>query len=176
MPSETSLLVTTPLGPLRLTARGGRLAGVAFAAKEAAATPTATAGNAGDAAVLRRAAAELADYFAGRRREFSLPLDLTGCSPFRRAILETLRRVPCGEVLTYGELAARAGFPGAARAVGRVMASNPLPIVIPCHRVVAAAGRLGGYSGGEGTRTKERLLDLERQRTEKAADSREKTA
>ena len=78
-------------------------------------------------------------------------------------MLAALRAIPYGEVRSYGELALQAGSPRAARAVGQVMAANPLPIIIPCHRVIAARGLLGGYSGGGGLVTKSWLLDFERQ-------------
>jgi methylated-DNA-[protein]-cysteine S-methyltransferase len=96
-----------------------------------------------------RVARELDEYFAGVRRRFTVPVDLAGVSaPFRRRVLETLRDdVGHGETVAYGELAAMAGRPGAARAVGSAMATNPVPILIPCHRVVAADG-IGGYGGG----------------------------
>jgi methylated-DNA-[protein]-cysteine S-methyltransferase len=108
------------------------------------------------------AAQQIADYFAGRRRDFDLPLDLSGLSDFTRTVLETLRHVPVGSTVSYGQLARRAGRPGAARAVGGAMAGNPLPIVIPCHRVIGSGGRLVGYSGGRGVETKEWLLEFER--------------
>lgn len=94
----------------------------------------------------------------------SLPIELNGLPQFTRTVLELLRQVPPGEVVTYGELAARAGSPKAARAVGSVMARNPLPIIIPCHRVVAAGGGLGGFAGdtkGEALALKESLLRYE---------------
>jgi len=93
------------------------------------------------------AARQLTEYFNGTRRTFDLPLDPAG-TPFQKRVLMELAQVPFGETLTYGELAARAGSPGASRAVGSVMAKNPLPIVIPCHRVLAAGGRIGGFTGG----------------------------
>jgi len=94
-------------------------------------------------------AAQLVEWFAGRRHAFDLPLDLSDIGGFRRAVLETLvREVPWGEVVSYGELAALAGRPRAARAVGSAMRNNPIPFVIPCHRVVAAGNRIGGYGGG----------------------------
>jgi len=97
----------------------------------------------------RGVARELDDWFAGKRRAFDLALDLDGIAGFRRVALETLaREVPWGEVVTYGELADLAGRPRAARAAGSAMRDNPLPFVIPCHRVVAAGGRIGGYGGG----------------------------
>lgn len=92
---------------------------------------------------------ELDEYFRGRRERFTVPIDLSGVGGrFQRKVLHELRRVPFGRVLTYGELAARCGSPRAARAVGAAMAANPLAIVVPCHRVVAASGGLGGYSAG----------------------------
>jgi methylated-DNA-[protein]-cysteine S-methyltransferase len=95
-------------------------------------------------------AAELNEYFAGRRRRFSVPVNLESVtSPFRRRVLETLHcDVGYGETVSYGELAVMAGRPGAARAVGSAMATNPVPIVVPCHRVLAAGGKIGGYGGG----------------------------
>jgi methylated-DNA-[protein]-cysteine S-methyltransferase len=82
---------------------------------------------------------------------------------FQRAVIDAARRIPFGRTLTYQELAAKAGSPGAARAVGNVMASNPVPIIVPCHRVVASGGGLGGYSAPQGIDLKRRLLQLERQ-------------
>jgi len=108
---------------------------------------------------------QLADYFAGQRQSFDLPVDLSGLREFTRTVLETLRQVPAGSTVSYGELARRAGRPGAARAVGGAMAGNPLPIVIPCHRVIGAGGKLVGYSGGRGVETKEWLLEFERGQT-----------
>jgi methylated-DNA-[protein]-cysteine S-methyltransferase len=102
---------------------------------------------------------ELDEYFAGRRREFDLPVDLRGRSEFTRAVLEELGRVPYGEVTTYGALAARSGRPRAARGVGTIMNRNPIPIVLPCHRVVGSTGSLVGYGGG--LERKRLLLDLE---------------
>jgi methylated-DNA-[protein]-cysteine S-methyltransferase len=91
---------------------------------------------------------ELDEYFEGGRRRFDLPLDVELLADFNRRVLRELARVPYGEVVTYGELAARAARPRAARAVGTVMNRNPLPIVLPCHRVVGANGKLVGYAGG----------------------------
>jgi methylated-DNA-[protein]-cysteine S-methyltransferase len=102
---------------------------------------------------------ELDEYFEGNRRRFDLPLDVALLAAFNRRVLEELARVPYGEVVTYGELAARAARPRAARAVGTVMNRNPLPIVLPCHRVIGANGKLVGYAGG--LERKEQLLRLE---------------
>jgi methylated-DNA-[protein]-cysteine S-methyltransferase len=94
-------------------------------------------------------ACELDEYFAGDRIRFTVPVDLDGVTaPFRRRVLETLRDdVAYGETVAYGELAVMAGRPGAARAVGSAMATCPVPILVPCHRVLAAGGSLGGYGG-----------------------------
>jgi methylated-DNA-[protein]-cysteine S-methyltransferase len=91
---------------------------------------------------------QLDEYFAGRRRDFELDVDLSPAREFGRAVLEQLARVPYGELTTYGALAAGAGKPRAARAVGTVMNRNPVPIVLPCHRVVGSTGSLVGYAGG----------------------------
>jgi methylated-DNA-[protein]-cysteine S-methyltransferase len=108
-----------------------------------------------------RLARQLVCYFAGERVEMSAPLQFPPASPFRRRVWEVTAAVPYGAVLTYGEVAARAGRPKAARAVGQALARNPLPLVVPCHRVVAADGGLGGFSGEGGVRVKRRLLELE---------------
>jgi methylated-DNA-[protein]-cysteine S-methyltransferase len=102
---------------------------------------------------------ELDEYFEGRRRTFDLPVDLGARSEFSRLVLEQLAHVPYGEVTTYGSLAARSGRPRAARAVGTIMNRNPIPIVLPCHRVVGSTGSLVGYGGG--LERKRQLLDLE---------------
>lgn len=92
---------------------------------------------------------ELADYFAGKRTEFTLAIDWSAIhGPFQRKVLKRLALLPFGRVISYGELAARAGSPRGARAVGAAMAANPMPVVIPCHRVIESRGKLGGYSGG----------------------------
>ncbi|HEY7019166.1 MAG TPA: methylated-DNA--[protein]-cysteine S-methyltransferase [Gaiellaceae bacterium] len=102
---------------------------------------------------------QLDEYFSGSRREFDLEVDLRPAREFGRAVLEELAHVPYGELTTYGALAARAGRPRAARAVGTVMNRNPVPIVLPCHRVVGASGSLVGYAGG--LDRKRTLLELE---------------
>ncbi|GAA1003485.1 cysteine methyltransferase [Streptomyces sp. F-3] len=99
-------------------------------------------------------------YFAGERRDFALPLDWSLSSGFNRQVLRALATtVPYGTVVGYGELAERVGQPGAAQAVGAAMGSNPLPVVVPCHRVVESDGGIGGFGGG--LETKRRLLALE---------------
>jgi methylated-DNA-[protein]-cysteine S-methyltransferase len=102
---------------------------------------------------------QLDEYFEGERQEFTLPVDLRPATDFTRRVLEELTRVPYGETTTYGSLAQRAGRPSAARAVGTVMNRNPVPIVLPCHRVVGSTGSLVGYGGG--LDRKRHLLELE---------------
>jgi methylated-DNA-[protein]-cysteine S-methyltransferase len=112
---------------------------------------------------VQMALGQLWEYFAGQRRDFTLPLDLPPMEPVTQAVLQALRTVGYGETITYGELAKLSGTGAPARAIGEIMAANPVPIIIPCHRVVASDG-LGGYSGGEPGRqveTKRWLLENE---------------
>lgn len=97
---------------------------------------------------LRIALHQLEQYFNRKRRHFDLPLDFSGATHFQMQIFERLMAIPYGRILSYGDIADEMGEPGAARAVGQAVGANPLPIVIPCHRVVRSDGRLGGYSGG----------------------------
>ncbi len=102
---------------------------------------------------------QLGGYFAGGRRTFDLPVDLVRVTPFQRRVLEATAAVPPGRVVSYGDIARRIGRPGASRAVGQALGRNPVQIVIPCHRVVASGGKLGGYTGGLGI--KRALLRIE---------------
>ena len=108
--------------------------------------------------LLERGRAELEEYFQGKRQEFDLPLAPNG-TPFQQKVWSELAKVPYGTVVTYGELAARVGSPKACRAVGQANHNNPLPIFLPCHRVVGAKGALTGYAGG--LELKQWLLRLE---------------
>jgi methylated-DNA-[protein]-cysteine S-methyltransferase len=112
----------------------------------------------GDHAVLRQAQAQLAEYFAGQRRDFDLPLAPQG-TEFQREVWWELANIPFGGTISYAELALRVGRPTATRAVGAANGRNPLPIVLPCHRVIGADGSLTGFGGG--LPTKEFLLQLE---------------
>ena len=105
------------------------------------------------------AAHQLEEYFAGRRQQFTVPLDFRFATDFHRQVLEELARVPFGDTTTYKALAERVGTPKAVRAVGSACARNPLPLLVPCHRVLRADGSLGGYRGGE--QAKRFLLNLE---------------
>lgn len=120
-------------------------------------------GGAGE--LLARARKRLERYAAGERVDLSaIPVDLTCVTPFQRRVVEELRKVGYGERVSYAELAERAGTPRAARAVGNLMARNPVPLILPCHRIVGSNGRLGGYSAPQGLEMKRRLLDMERSR------------
>ena len=139
----------SPIGRLKLCADGDGLCALRFAA----------AGEEMDAApVLLQAERELKEYFAGRRTAFSVPLSMHG-TPFQMEVWAALRAIPYGETRSYGELARRIGRPGACRAVGMANHVNPLPILVPCHRVVGADGHLTGYAGG--LDVKKYLLELE---------------
>jgi methylated-DNA-[protein]-cysteine S-methyltransferase len=158
----------TPLGWFGLAGRGGIASRLWF-------------GHATEAEVRRRAFGETSDpdehdwhpelrnrltaYAGGEGVDFrDIDVDLEGWTAFQRRVLAALRRVGYGTTVSYAELAARAGSPGAARAVGQVMARNRLPIIIPCHRVLASGGAIGGFSAPQGIALKERLLELERDR------------
>ncbi|MDO3380037.1 methylated-DNA--[protein]-cysteine S-methyltransferase [Geoalkalibacter halelectricus] len=106
---------------------------------------------------------QLLEYFAGTRRQFTLPLDWGAMSEFRRCVLQRLQLLPYAAVTTYGQLAREVGSPHGARAVGAAMAANPFVIVVPCHRVVGRGGRMVGYSGGGGVDSKKWLLNFEQE-------------
>ena len=110
---------------------------------------------------VQRAKEQLRAYFAGNRFDFTLPVDLSSLTPFQRAVLDTACRIAPGDVWTYHRVARELGRPKSSRPVGQALAHNPVPIVIPCHRVIASDGSLGGYSGGPGLKAKRWLLQLE---------------
>ncbi|MGC5346052.1 methylated-DNA--[protein]-cysteine S-methyltransferase [Streptomyces sp. DT24] len=162
-------VVGSDVGPLFLAASGAGLVSVAFHASPAVrdtavarlrtrlgAEPVESPGSARLAEPIR----QLAAYFAGGLREFTLDLDWSLTSGFNRQVLRELATgVPYGTLVGYGELAGRVGQPGAGQAVGAAMGANPLPVVVPCHRVVESDGGMGGFGGG--LETKRRLLALE---------------
>ncbi len=145
-------LVESPLGPLLVAAGGRGVLGISFdpdpdrhlewisrlAGRSVLRAPR----------LVDPVRRELDEYFEGRRQAFDLPLDLRGLTPFTARVLHELAKIPFGETATYAELAARAGSPKAARAVGMTMNRNRIPIVLPCHRVIGASGSLVGYAGG----------------------------
>lgn len=159
MPDCSNLTISLPPCRCRIAAGARGLVSVRFCDPgEACEGSSGLSGAAGE--LLAEAGRQLEAYFEGRLREFDLPLDLTGRTEFQRRVLESCLQIGYGELLTYGELAWRSGYPGAARAVGQVMATNRLALVIPCHRVVGSGGRLTGY--GYGLEVKRRLLEMER--------------
>jgi methylated-DNA-[protein]-cysteine S-methyltransferase len=170
--------MSTPIGPLELVAGPAGLRAVLWpgedgsrvaravgsvALSESSGRDQGSGGESSDVAVadahLDAAEAQLAEYFAGTRRTFDLDLDPAG-TDFQLRAWKALRRIPYGQTISYGEQAAELGDPGAARAVGAANGRNPLSIVVPCHRVVAASGALTGFAGG--LDTKAWLLDHER--------------
>jgi methylated-DNA-[protein]-cysteine S-methyltransferase len=140
----------SPVGPLRLLSRDGALVALHLNARPG---PE----DLGDP-VLAEATTQLREYFAGARTGFELPLAMEG-NAFEQRVWAALREIPYGETASYGEIAQRIGAPGAARAVGVANARNPIAIVVPCHRVIGANGKLVGFGGG--LPMKRALLDLE---------------
>jgi methylated-DNA-[protein]-cysteine S-methyltransferase len=144
--------IDTPIGPLLVAVSADGLVRVAFGHDDAVLEELARAISPRVVELPRRtdpARRQLEEYFAGRRDRFEVPLDWRLARGFRRTVLEHLYAdVPLGRVVSYRELAAASGSPGASRAVGTAMATNPLPIVVPCHRVLRTGGALGGYGGG----------------------------
>ncbi|MBI4576571.1 MAG: methylated-DNA--[protein]-cysteine S-methyltransferase [Planctomycetes bacterium] len=154
---DALLCFDTPLGSMRARWGPSGLQGLSFASRRPRRGSEAEAPPA-----LRRLARRVVEHLRGRPQDFrDVPLDLEAMSPFRRSVFRALREVAPGTVITYGELAARAGRPGAARAVGAALAANPVCLVVPCHRVVGAGGRLVGFSAPGGMARKRRLLELE---------------
>src|SRR5689334_13530893 len=149
--------VDTPYGRLLLVAGEAGLRRVAFES-EGFDDVLASLGDA-EPGSLDDARTQLEEYFAGTRRHFDLDLDLTGIEGFRRRALEVMAAIPYGETRTYTELASAAGNPTAVRAAGSACATNPWPVIVPCHRVLRTGGGLGGYLGG--LEMKRGLLDLE---------------
>ena len=150
----------TPLGPMHAFASEQGLRAIVFDGSDPAANGV-TGGvvEAPDHVVLCACAAQLAEYFAGRRRDFDLPLDPVG-TPFQQAAWRALREIPFGETRSYGEQAAAIGRPTAVRAIGAANGRNPLTIVVPCHRVIGSSGQLTGFASG--LDNKRALLELER--------------
>lgn len=161
-------VVTTDMGPLFIAVASSRLLSVRFGIDEARATEAVidvereTGGAytlAHSYAAIRPAARQLREYLAGRRTAFDLQPELSWVTPFRRDVLLACAAIPRGQTATYGDLARRVGRPAAFRAVGNAMRTNPVAIVIPCHRVVGSDGSLTGFGGG--LDVKRRLLEME---------------
>ena len=149
--------IDTPLGPLTLAATPKGLAGAWFDAQAHHPGVLQAPVNGGQR-WLEQAARELADYFAGRRRSFHVPLDTQGTT-FQLNVWHALQHIACGQLHSYGAIAQELGRPAAARAVGAAVGRNPISVIVPCHRVVGRNGALTGYAGG--LPRKEALLMLE---------------
>jgi methylated-DNA-[protein]-cysteine S-methyltransferase len=183
VPSDVShTLVDTALGVIgvawRETSSGVAIVRSQLPAGDAAATEQALTRRLDSVraqtlpAEIERIAGMIRRYAAGETVDFSgVEVDVGPVEPIRRAIYASLRKLSHGETLTYGELADRAGFPGLAQAVGQAMGKNPVPLIIPCHRVLAAGGKLGGFSAPGGAATKEKMLRLEHAIAEPAQGS-----
>ena len=144
-------LIDSPVGLLTLRAEDGALTAILFGDQRT--------GLPGSDQILDQAEAELKEYFAGERKKFTVPVRLTG-TEFQKKVWAALEEIPYGGTATYGEIAARIGSPKACRAVGTANHHNPVPIIVPCHRVIGAGGSLTGYGGG--LEVKAYLLTLER--------------
>jgi methylated-DNA-[protein]-cysteine S-methyltransferase len=144
----------SPIGRLRLVSDGSHLRAIEFEGRHG---PTAGDRDVSDP-VLRDCARQLREYFAGQRKRFELPLS-SGGTDFQREVWQQLVRIPYGDLHTYAQIAAAIDRPKAVRAVGAANGSNPLPIVVPCHRVIGSDGSLTGFAGG--LDAKRRLLELE---------------
>ena len=170
MKFDASIVQTTfqsPLGPMTIAATSKGLAGLWFAGQrhlppelEAPTLASATSWPF-DAShpILKKTITQLAEYFAGKRDQFELPLDLRGGTEFQQAVWQALLAIPQGETASYGQVSQRIGKPAAVRAVGAAVGRNPVSIIVPCHRVVGADGSLTGYAGGLDRKTA--LLKLE---------------
>lgn len=157
---EHTVYIGTPVGKLGIAASDRGVTRIFFAHECGAGTDIKEAPAGEITPLLRQAAAELAEYFAGRRREFTFALTPSG-TPFQQAVWNALRTIPYGESRSYKQIAEQIGRPKACRAVGMANNRNPIAIVVPCHRVVGSSGKLVGYAGG--LDTKAYLLGLERE-------------
>lgn len=150
--------VDSPLGRILLTSDGGALSGLYFVGQKYAAIPAGDWAREPRAALFAQAQTELAQYFAGERKRFDLPLALAG-TPFQARVWQALRAIPCGTMMTYSSLALSLGIPRSVRAVAAAVGRNPISVVIPCHRIIGSDGSLTGYAGG--LERKGALLELE---------------
>ncbi len=166
-PRTVFSVTSSPIGRLLFVARGDALAGLYM--EDHVGAPLHDAGWIQDESRFTNERVQLAEYFAGTRTSFDLPLGLVG-TPFQRRVWSALLAIPFGETITYGELARRIGASKSARAVGHSNARNPISIIVPCHRVIGANGALTGYAGGE--ERKRWLLAWERSVASRSSDSR----
>ena len=146
--------LTTPVGTLQLYSNGVALTSIDWSRD----TVVHEQADEQEDAVLRQAKQQLSEYFAGQRKQFDIPL-AAGGTEFQQAVWESLRRIPYGELCSYGDIARKIGRPKAVRAVGAANGRNPIPIIVPCHRVIGSNGTLTGFGGG--LALKRELLALE---------------
>jgi methylated-DNA-[protein]-cysteine S-methyltransferase len=156
------LRFATPLGPMYATSDGRAITGIYFEGGRHAPAVQSDWIEERTSPVLAECARQVRDYCAGRRRAFALALAPHG-TDFQRRVWDEIARIPYGATLSYGELAARAGAPGSARAAGAATGRNPLSIVVPCHRVVGSGGELTGYAGGVDRKRDLLALEVARQ-------------
>ena len=157
-PTIVQTRYASPLGPMIVAATAHGLAGLWFEGQKHL-PDTHTWPQQPGHPVLRQAVAQLAEYFAGHRTRFDLPLDLQGGTAFQRAVWTALLGIPAGQTVSYGAISQRIGKPAAVRAVGAAVGRNPVSVVVPCHRVLGGDGALTGYAGGLDRKTA--LLRLE---------------
>jgi methylated-DNA-[protein]-cysteine S-methyltransferase len=153
-----SCTIASPLGAVTLAATDAGLAGAWFERQRHWPDTSGWQDDPGHP-VLREAAAQLADYFAGRRQHFDLPLDLSHGTAFQQSVWQALLAIPAGRTTSYGAISAGIGNPAAVRAVGAAVGRNPISVIVPCHRVLGTDGSLTGYAGG--LERKSALLELE---------------
>jgi methylated-DNA-[protein]-cysteine S-methyltransferase len=145
------ITLTSPIGPITLIAQGEKLVHVELGKK---------AKTEGSAKVLDEAKKQFRDYFAGKLTRFSLPIEVSG-TEFQKAVWKEIAKLPAGKTLSYGEIAAKLGKPLASRAVGAAVGANPTPLIVGCHRILGSSGKITGFTGGDGIKTKAWLLNHE---------------
>lgn len=167
-------LFDTPLGSCGIAWRGQEIVAIQLPERDPEVTRArledslASAEESKPPRFVQNAIKSIEALLAGKRADLaSIPLDMSGVPPFHRRVYEAARKIPPGETLSYGELARRIDSPGAARAVGQALRRNPFALVVPCHRILAAGGNVGGFTAPGGTNTKLRILALEAGSTEK---------
>jgi methylated-DNA-[protein]-cysteine S-methyltransferase len=151
---ESAITFKSPVGLIRVTESNGKVTSIDLAVSGSKETTSANP-------TLLQAKKEINSYFVGTLTKFTMPVDLTKGTPFQRAVWKEISKIKFGQVKTYADIARAIGKPLAARAVGGAVGSNPIPLVIGCHRVLGSSGKITGYSGGKGLPTKRILLKLE---------------
>jgi len=151
---DSSITFKSPIGLIRVFESNGKITSIDLAVSGSKETSSTNP-------ILGQAKKEIDSYFAGTLTKFTMPVDLTKGTPFQRAVWKEINKIKFGQVKTYADIARAIGKPLAARAVGGAVGSNPIPLVIGCHRVLGSNGKITGYSGGKGIPTKRILLKLE---------------